>query len=42
MAFKDRGFAEKTAERIAEIFPEFKERLHVMEYEEAEDDDDEG
>lgn len=42
MAFKDKGFAEKTAERIAEIFPEFKERLHVMEYEEAEDDDDEG
>lgn len=34
LTFADKGMAEKTAERIADVFPEFKGRLHVMIYEE--------
>lgn len=41
MLFAHKGMAEKTAERIAKEYPEFDGKLHVMEYEEVDDDDDE-
>lgn len=36
MRFKYKGMAEKTAEKIAEMYPEFEGRLHVMKYEDGE------
>ena len=39
MLFAHKGMAEKTAERIAKEYPEFDGKLHVMEYEEVDDDD---
>lgn len=38
MAFKYKGMAEKTAEKIAEMCPQFEGKLHVQIYEEMPDD----
>lgn len=38
MKFKYKGMAEKTAEKIAEMYPQFEGKLHVQIYEEMPDD----